>query len=199
MTTQKCSQCGTSVTGYNDSIMALSEDGHTCLCLHCYNKAMSEETGIDYDHIELQPVLLQDADGVDHQFHFSVRLMGEELVLRSFEKEQENRSGGYEFSMIGDHEDGLFSLFSKLYERMVKALDRKHIFLDEESNSWQITEDDIVRGHITSDPDTEDFSEEPMIVIDGKGISWRDLGQMLMTFEGSNFKLQIFDENEEMD
>ncbi len=66
MTEQKCEYCGTIVTNYNNSIMVPSEDGCICLCLHCYNKEMSEETGIDYDYIELQPVMLQDADGGDH-------------------------------------------------------------------------------------------------------------------------------------
>lgn len=198
MGTNKCKNCGSDVKNYNDSIMALSEDGYICLCLHCYNKEMSEATGIDYDHIKLQPVILQDADGVDHKFHFSIRLMGEELVLRSFETE-ENRSGGYEFSMIGDIEDGLFSIFSKLYARMLKALSRKHIYLDENTKSWQITKDDIVRGNIICDSETGDWSGDPMIVIDGKGISWKELGQMLMTYEGGNLKLQIFDNSDEMD
>ena len=159
---------------------------------------MSEAIGIDYDHINLQPVILQDADGIDHEFHFSIRLMGENLVLRSFEGE-ENISEGYEFSLIGDIEEGLFSLFSKLYTRMIKALSRKHIYLDEETKSWLITEDDIVRGHITHDPESDDWLSDPMVVIDGKGISWKEFGRMLTTFEGGNFKLQIFDESDEMD
>lgn len=198
MATDKCKHCGSDVKNHNDSIMVPSEDGYICLCLHCYNKEMSEATGIDYDNIKLQPVILQDADSVDHKFHFSIRLMGGELVLRSFETE-ENRSGGYEFSMIGGIEDGLFALFSKLYARMLKSLSRNHIYQDETTKSWQITENDIVRGNIICDSETEDWSRDPMIVIDGKGISWKEFGQMLMTYEGSNFKLQIFDNSEEMD
>ena len=198
MTTNQCSRCGIKVKNHNDSIMVASEDGYFPVCLHCYNREMSEAIGIDYDHISLQPVILQDADGIDHKFYFSIRLMGEDLVLRSFE-EEENISEGYEFSLIGDIEDGLFSLFSKLYTRMIKALSRKHIYLDEETKSWLITEDDIVRGHITYDPESDDWSSDPMVVIDGKGISWKKFGQMLKTFEGGNFKLQFFDESDEMD
>jgi len=198
LTKQKCKYCGTNVKNYNDSIMVPSEDGYICLCLHCYNKEMSEETGINYDNIELQPVILQDIDGVDHQFNFSIRLMGDELVLRSFETEK-NRSGEYEFSIIGDLEDGLFSLFSKLYARMIKVLNKKHIYKDEETKSWQINEDNMVHGQITCDPKTDKLSRDPMIIIDGKGIPWNDFGQMLMTYEGFNFKLQIFDDSDEMD
>lgn len=86
-----------------------------------------------------------------------------------------------------------------VYARMVKALSRKHIYLDENTKSWQITEDDIVRGNIICDSETGDWSRDSMIMIDGKGISWKEFGRMLMTYEGGNLKLQIFDNNDEMD
>jgi hypothetical protein len=38
-----------------------------------------------------------------------------------------------------------------------------------------------------------------MIVIDGKGISWKEFGEMLMIYDGGNFKLQIFDPSDEID
>ena len=37
----------------------------------------------------------------------------------------------------------------------------------------------------------------PLVVIDGREISWEQFGRMLMTFEGWQFKLQIFDRSEE--
>ena len=50
--------------------MMQSEDGYLQVCLHCYNKDMAESVGIDYDHIELQPISLKDIDGNDHKFEF---------------------------------------------------------------------------------------------------------------------------------
>ncbi len=43
------------------------------------------------------------------------------------------------------------------------------------------------------------FYRKDGLIIDGKEITWEDFGQMLMTYEGCNFKLQIFDESDEMD
>jgi hypothetical protein len=37
----------------------------------------------------------------------------------------------------------------------------------------------------------------PLVVIDGREISWEQFGRMLMTFEGWQFKLQILDRSEE--
>jgi hypothetical protein len=200
MATDKCERCGKEVHNYNDFIMAYTENGNYIpLCFRCYNKEISEAIGIEFDEIDLQPILLQDADGTDHTFYFSVRLMEVGLVLRAFEKEYKNRSGGYEFSIIGDVDDGVFSLFSKLYTRMCKALSRKHIYHDEGTHKWEITESDIVRGQITDDPDKEDWDSDPMIVVDGKAITLKEFGQMLKAYEGFNFKLQIFDESDEID
>lgn len=60
---------------------------------------------------------------------------------------------------------------------------------------YQITRDDVVRGYISWDDDTN--GQLPLLVIDGKELSWHEFGRMLMTFEGFNFKLEIFDETEE--
>jgi len=39
----------------------------------------------------------------------------------------------------------------------------------------------------------------PLIVVDGKEITWKEFGRMLMTFEGGNFKIQMFDPYDEME
>ena len=199
MAANQCTRCGKQIKNYNDSIMVPSETGeYIPLCLRCFNKKISETIGVEFDEIELQPILLQDADGIDHKFHFFVRLMEVGLVLGAFE-EDENRSGGYEFSIIGDVDDGVFSLFSKLYTRMCKALSRKHIYHDETTHKWEITKSHVVRGQITDDSEIEDWTSDPMIVIDGKAITWREFGQMLKAYEGFKFKFQIFDHTDEMD
>jgi hypothetical protein len=38
----------------------------------------------------------------------------------------------------------------------------------------------------------------PLLVIDGREISWDQFGQMLMGFEGWQFKLEIRDRSEEI-
>ena len=55
-----------------------------------------------------------------------------------------------------------------------------------------------MRGTITCDLESDDdYGHPPLIVIDGKEISWKDFGRMLMTYEGFNFKLEIFDRSDE--
>jgi hypothetical protein len=37
----------------------------------------------------------------------------------------------------------------------------------------------------------------PLLVIDGREITWEQFGKMLMTFEGWQFKLQLLDRSDE--
>ncbi len=39
----------------------------------------------------------------------------------------------------------------------------------------------------------------PLVIIDGKEYTWEELGEMLMSFEGWDFKLKIFENWEDMD
>jgi hypothetical protein len=38
----------------------------------------------------------------------------------------------------------------------------------------------------------------PMLVIDGRDVSWEEFGQMLTTFEGFQFKLEIVDKSDDL-
>ncbi len=192
-----CQWCGKEASSYN-SIFVPGENKNLRICLHCYNREISKAAGIEYEDIQLHPVVIRDIDDIDHEFHFSLRLMGEQQVLSAFEVKGKFPAG-YEFSMIGETENGIFSLFSKLYERMLKTLNRKHIFKNAGIDQWQITDDDKVRGQISCIDDEVGHSRVPILMIDGKKIAWDEFGKMLMTYEGFNFKLQIFDQSDEMD
>ena len=42
------------------------------------------------------------------------------------------------------------------------------------------------------------FNRVPLLMIDGREISWEQFGRMLMSFEGWQFKLEIRDRSEEI-
>jgi hypothetical protein len=54
----------------------------------------------------------------------------------------------------------------------------------------------ILRGTVDSDPD--DDHRVPMVVIDGREISWDELDRMVAAFEGWQFKLEFRDLSEEI-
>ena len=94
--------------------------------------------------------------------------------------------------MLGDPENDLFALLGRLIEKIRRALAIKH--LTDAGHGLQ-TADQTVRARI--DWDESEDGDVPLVVIDGREISWEDFGRMLMTFQGWQFKLEIFDRSDE--
>jgi hypothetical protein len=189
MSKQTCSTCGTPVASY-DGVSVGYKEGTKFLCSRCYNESLAEHLGLDYKHVRFDPLTLQDLEGYPHTFEFRSHLFGDQLSLDAFEVGPEQ---GYEFSVIADAEQDLFVTFQTLFERMRRALGRRHI--EPEGEAYRITQADVVRGQITDGPDS--FESMPRLIIDGKPITWEALGRMLAPYTGFRFKLEIFDRSEE--
>jgi hypothetical protein len=83
------------------------------------------------------------------------------------------------------------SLLGRLIERMRRSLSIKHLVLSE----TQIA-NHTVRGRIEWD-ESED-GRVPLLVIDGQEVGWDELGRMLMSFEGWQFRIAICDRSEDV-
>jgi hypothetical protein len=193
---EKCEICGQHVPEYN-TVSLSSQGKRTLVCLKCYSQKISDYTGFNFEHVEFEPIVIKDADGADHKFHFAVRQLGDRFAIEAFEIKG-GHPGGYEFSVIDDIEKEPFELLGKLIGRIRRALNLRHIYWNITTRNWQITEDDIIRGKINSDLDSSDYQRLPLMVIDGKDFSWSEFGRMLMAYEGFNFKLEIFDSSDEI-
>lgn len=187
---EKCEVCGSKLVAH-ETVVYGTEGNSQHLCMHCFNQAISAELGVDFEHTNFQPITLQDRDGMSHEFKFVVRLLGAIVSIEAYEMIN-GEPDGYQFSVIGDPEEDILQLFTKLYIKISQAMSTKHIEMG--PLGWQITEDEIVRAHIDWD---EDETGVPLLIIDGKKISWHEFGRMLTTFEGFNFKMEIFDKSEE--
>jgi len=103
------------------------EKGYRHLCLRCYNAVIAEHSGIDFEHVDFQPVTVADADGVPHQFRFFARLFGAGIALAAHEIKDDDREG-YEFHVISpDPEGEPLELFRQLFEKMRRSLAQKHL------------------------------------------------------------------------
>jgi hypothetical protein len=192
---EKCEGCGKPLMPRGCVSLGSIDKGYRDLCMACYNATMAEYSGVDFEHADFEPVRLNDADGVEHEFQFNLRLLGDKVALDAFE--MKGSESGYEFQLIGDDpEEEPLALFGRLLQKMQRALAQKHIRQDE-YGFVRITNGDIVRGRIESDLESGEFSRKPLLIVDGQEIGWEELGHMLMGFEGWNFKLEIYDKSEE--
>ena len=81
---EKCEFCGELVPCYSTIYVAVDKEYH-CSCLKCYNGHMAEYSGIDFEHAELDPIILKDFEDVDHKFHFTVQHLGDRVGIDAFE------------------------------------------------------------------------------------------------------------------
>lgn len=188
-----CDACGQPTPAYDIVNYGSIESGYRKLCGRCVNSDMAKRAGLkDFEHVGFEPTGMTDARGVVHQFHFRVHLFGSGVSLDAFEL-REGCPAGYQFRVIGDPEGDLLALLGRLIEKMRRALAVTHI--DDSTLGLQVNDGLIVRGKIESNLDDDD--RMPVVVIDGREVSWAELGHMAMTFEGWQFKLEFRDMSEE--
>jgi len=192
MEREKCTSCRDTIQPF-ESVSVQTKQDYQLYCLKCYNNMMAEQFGIAFEHVSFNPITLKDNDGMNHTFSFRTRLLGDRVIIDAIERLDDDKQG-YELSIIGEVEEDLFDLFKVLFERIRRALSKKHIEPCDITRH-RITQQDTVRGYITSNCNAID--DNPLLVIDGKEICWSEFGKMLSTYEGFNFKLEIFDKTEE--
>lgn len=190
----KCDSCNTDLKTHASIYIGLGQKSLQHLCFSCYNEMMADYLDIDFETIAFDDIDLEDKDGVKHRFSFYTHIAGDKVGMEAIEQKDDD-SSGYQFYVISDVEEDLLILYKNLYERMKRGLSQKHI---EESdiNPYSFTNRDTVRGYIAYDPDNDE-DNIPMVVIDGKEITWLELGKMVSIYESFNFKLEIFDKTEE--
>ena len=188
-----CDGCGQLTASYDIVNYGSLERGYRQLCSQCFNAEVARLGGLkEFEHVRFEPVGLTDAKGETHEFHFRTRLFGTGVALDAFEL-RDGQPAGYQFQVIGDPADDLLALLGRLIEKMRRGLSIKH--LKNDALGLQIAEHQIVRARIEWD-DASD-GQAPLLVIDGREITWEEFGHMLMSFEGWQFKLEIRDLSEE--
>lgn len=186
-----CDECHSSVPEFEITHFGNREAGYRDLCSRCYNEEVARLGGLTFTHVAFQPLELPDAHGTGHRFHFVLRLLGTMLSLEAVEVKAGRREG-YEFRVHGAADADPFDLMTRLLERMRHDLATTHLAEGELGLAISGT---TVRGQITCDPESADHM--PVLIIDGREVSWEQFGRMLMTFEGWRLHLDIQDPSDE--
>ena len=155
-------------------------------CYACYNASLAAESGVRFDNAELAPVTLRDALGQPHAFSIHSRLaLGTGHVMEAIEEGAEGF--GYRFKVMGPEESDALVLFSELYAKMRRGLDTR--YLSEDRLGLQLVEQDFLEGRIEMDRG----SDGPVLVVDGRPRSWKEIGRLLLTYEGWNIRFEIIE------
>jgi hypothetical protein len=139
-----CQACQAQVGGYDAVRYGSEETGHRDFCSRCFNEEVARQRGLDFEHVGFQPVDLIDVAGVEHRFHFKLRLLGDRLSLDAFEL-IDGAPGGYQFQAIDDARTDLRGVLGRLVRRMRQALAVQHL---EEKDGRLSIADFLVRGRV---------------------------------------------------
>lgn len=185
--------CGNCVPGHDSVHYGSLNKGYRLLCTRCFNVEVAQQLGMkDFESSQFSHTAMTDCEGTRHEFHFRTRLHGPMLSLGAFEIE-DGAPAGYQFQILGDAEDDQFLLLGRLVERMRRSLSVKHLV---QSKHGQQIADQTGRGRIDWDATAE--GRIPLLVVDGRNVSWEEFGRMLMKFEGSQFRMGIVDRSDEV-
>ena len=191
--TTVCEACGTVVPSYNAVSYGSIEQGYRELCTSCFNAEVASALGLErFEQVRLEPIVMTDCAGEQHEFHFQIRLLGDVMALEAFEPKA-GVPGGYQFEMLGEPDDDPLPLLGKLIERMRRSLSVRYLVCDEDGA--HIAEQTVC-GRIEWDASGD--GRLPLLVIDGREVSWDEFGRMLMSFEGWQFRVAIRDRSEDV-
>ena len=193
-TSNSCESCGVAPRPF-DSVLYGSDSGPSrLLCGRCFNLEAARRGGlVDFEHIDFEPLTMSDTHGREHLFQFRTHLFAAGVTIDAIEF-NEDQSEGYCFKVIGHEEGDLLELLARLVTKMRRGLANSH--LEESTHGLQISDRGIVRARIDSDPEGE--TDMPVVVIDGRNISWDDFGRMVATYMGFQFKLELHDLSDEI-
>lgn len=190
----KCESCGAETIARTMTSFGSEDSGYQDICLRCFNQRCAKRMGIDgFEHVDFEPISFVDPAGVEHTFFFQLRLHPSGVGLYA-EEAGRPPCEGYEFSVGGDFLDDPMGLFEELHGKIKRGLSMQHL----DTDSGLHIKDQSLRGHISSNYDDSESGEpEPVFVIDGKPVTLGELGNMLLSFEGWQFRLEILDKFEE--
>jgi hypothetical protein len=189
----RCATCGQVTPDYDIVNYGSIEDGYRQLCNQCLNAEVARSDGLDkFEHARFNPVEIADCTGEAHVFHFRTRLFGPGVALDAFEL-HDGYPAGYQFQIIGEPQEELLVLLGRLIAKIRRALSIKHV--KDGELGLQIADHLAVQGRIESD--SAEDGRVPLLVVDGREITWDEFGRMILTCEGWQFRLEIRDKSEE--
>lgn len=191
----KCQWCGKNCKGYGMVVLHIKEDEPSqTICSDCFNGYMADMLEVDdYEDYE-QDVVLIDCDATDHCFQINKKIFPTGIFWEAVELLDENNVG-YLFKTHQDHDEDSKVALKRLYAKIEKGLSKKFIVKKNScGHEYNSLIDDKADGRIEWDDNYD--GHIPRFIIDGKGYSLEELGKMLMSYEGWNFKLEVIEPTE---
>ena len=162
-------------------------------CGRCAAEALAELSGEGLHYVEVEPIAMTNAAGRRCLFHFQYLTTGPMPILRAFELHDGIRSG-YETAVMAQPDESSASLIGRLLDRIRRLLARIDVEDAPELTLGLAMTSSEIRGVLSHDEERDG----PCVVVDGRELDWDTFGQLLLSHEGFQFRLEFHDLTDEI-
>jgi hypothetical protein len=96
---------------------------------------------------------------------------------------------GYRFAVLGPHDADVDDLSERVRKIAVDEVGRLYLHPVEHRAGWVVGEEDQIAGRLVFNPD----GVAHRVVVDGRELSWDQLGEALEPYEGWTFRMVLED------
>jgi hypothetical protein len=140
------------------------------------------------------PVVVAGPDGAEHRMRLRLWRTPGGISAEASELFPDGHGGdaddGFQLKVFGEHDADPLALLAELDERVRAEVGRQ--YLDRDRGCWQVTGLEVA-GRV-SGSGSGHGSGPPDVVIDGRRLSWDELGQAVAAFEGWWFRVSFGDD-----
>ena len=164
--------------------------GGTPLCDRCVDKRVAEQTGYPQLPEPPGPMSVVDAAGRSRHLRFRVwrAPTGIEVEL---EETGVPPGEGYHCAALGAHDANVDQLVAHVREKVAEDMARIFLQPSPHRSGW-ILADDVVEGRLVW-CDEHATGSPYAVIVDGRTLTWEELGQALSSYEGWRFRLELTD------
>lgn len=164
------------------------------LCDRCYDRRIAAHTGWPELPDPPAPIVLISPDGRRHQMRFRLwrAPTGVEVEV---EEDGVAVGEGFHVAVLGDHDADVAQLIARATTAAEERVSRRYVEPAGNRAGWQVKDMEIA-GRFVWDDD-QPGGHPYRVIVDGRTLTWEELGDALESFEGWEFHLTIVDRVED--
>ncbi|MEV6946714.1 hypothetical protein AB0N07_33050 [Streptomyces sp. NPDC051172] len=160
-------------------------DGEGPLCDGCVDERIAAATGMPRLPDAPPSVVIFGADGRRHVLRYRIWRAPTGISVR-LREDGVPVGEGFEFAVLGEHDADVVRLAARVRADAEAEIGRCYLESDPGTAGWRLAGDEAA-GRLEGDP----AGGPVQVVVDGRVLTWDELGEALASFEGWRFRLTI--------
>ena len=161
------------------------------LCDRCADRLVAGISGYPELPDPPPPITLRSTDGRDHHLAYRVWRAPTGIEVELEESNPGEPGGGYHFAVLGAHDADVAWLVEAVTERAMAAVAVPQLVANPHRSGWRLLGDEVAGRLVWGDG--RDAGGPFDVVVDGRRLTWDELGLSLEPYEGWRFRVVLED------